>query len=171
MKCKRIQKWLPLHAGRDLDGIRGRLVERHLAGCADCRSECDTLVSVRRISRQALLSRMIKSGSVHWSGLAARLENMPESIDRKTVRHKHFRLAFNAVGMILAVLIILWTRHTPQKKAQSDYLNLKKQLPPIVEAVHMEHVTLVTFETNNPHLTIVWFFQDGSINAKSGGGT
>jgi len=41
MNCSRVRKWIPLYAGADLSARKSRHLEKHLEGCANCRTEVE----------------------------------------------------------------------------------------------------------------------------------
>jgi hypothetical protein len=162
MKCNSIQKWLPLYAGRDLDFFRSRMVEKHIGLCNACRSEYEAFVAVRRISRQTILSRTPDWESGIWPKLALDLESIPNRSHGKTGRKRYPRLAYSLAGIALAIFLFLWIRPEPFRKARSTGSVPGPTMSSVVEEVHMPGVTVVTFETDDPNFTIVWFFQDKS---------
>lgn len=47
MNCAEALKWVPAYADGEIDRLRGYLVKRHLAGCADCAAEHDRILALR----------------------------------------------------------------------------------------------------------------------------
>ena len=51
MNCSQVQKFLPLHAGRELSGKREQLIAAHLQTCAACAAEADEYREARETLR------------------------------------------------------------------------------------------------------------------------
>jgi len=160
--CKRrwIRKWLPLYAGRELGFLRRKAVENHLRRCPDCRSLCADYTELCRMTRRIILDKTPGLEKTVWPKVAAGLAGRHSESDRRARLLKSPHLAFSAAGIALAVFIMLCLRSEPLKNRDTRSLAETTPDRPIVEEVQMERVTVVTLQVDDPHMHIVWFFQD-----------
>jgi len=160
--CRRswIRIWLPLYAGRELDWFRARTVERHLRHCPECRGALEDYDGLRRLTRRIIMDKIPESEKTVWPKVAAGLACRQSESSRRARLSKSPRLAFSAAGIALAVFIMLYLRSEPFRNR--DTRSPAETIParPIVEEVHGERVTVVALQADDPHMHIVWFFQD-----------
>ncbi|MBN1892876.1 zf-HC2 domain-containing protein [bacterium] len=160
MKCERIQKWLPLYAGRELDGFRTRAVERHLQHCPECRGVLGEYTGLRRMTRQILLTGIPVPGKTVWPGVAAGLAGGSRKAEPGGSRLRPQRFAFAFAGIAIAVVIALSLRPGPFRRTGTTILAENRRERPIVEEVQMQNVTVITLKVDDPKMHIIWFLQD-----------
>ncbi len=162
MRCRWIEQQLPLAAGDDLPPLKGWVVRRHVRRCDACRAELDRLKSVSRLAAQALESEPPETGSILESVLLALPPAEPPAVQRP-LRHRGWALALSA--MAAAVVLTLWVVRRP---SNAPIVDAGPDLPIVAEAP--ENTTVMTFQTDDPQVTIVWFFQNGQT-PENGGST
>jgi len=157
MKCSFIRKNLPLYAGNDLNFVYARVITIHLARCKSCRKEYEAIQRTRDWAVHELQKETYTvSDSDLWQDLVYRL---PREAPGYSVKRKRFRAetrkklaACLAVFTGLAVVIFSLLQHA------TDSQNIKSgRAVPVIASIEDPDVTVMTFATDDPSVTIVWF--------------
>ena len=168
MNCKKTDKFLPLYAGGDLPGWRQLYTRLHLRRCEACRLELNRLKKSNRLFSSALEQKDLKMPAAQmWENIRNQLPEAPPSrveiIARKKVLIR--KPAFAIAGFTIIMLAVLFIK-------TGNFLNLSEESSitknavgevtqnyPIVEDVD-PNITVMTFQTDDPKIKIVWFFKD-----------
>lgn len=168
MSCKNIQKQLPLYVGNDLPWLKKLIVENHLKHCDACRAELLTLKKSHGFFVQTMLEKTWEMDSFLWDKVQHRLPER-EKIRRKVATNRWIKSGFR-FSLGLAVLLILFSVQKPKHivdlplPIQQNPLIARDY--PIVENVNKSGVTVMTFETQDPKIIIVWFFEEENAKNK-----
>ena len=102
----------------------------------------------------------METGSILESVLLA-LPPAEPSVAQRPVRHREWALAISAMATaaVLTLFVVRRSSTVPVVDAGPD-------LPIVAEAP--ENTTVMTFQTDDPQVTIVWFFQNGQTTEKGG---
>ena len=161
MTCKRVKKWLPLYVGDELGPWRRRVVEHHFRCCHACAREHAHLAKSRNLVSGALLSQSGSvSGDALWKHVLSGLRRERPASDKPHRISSPWRVAVPAlVGAALVCIVTFLGERLPDQK--SLHRNEEGSIPiPVVESVNQPGVTVMTFLTDDPKVTIVWFFEE-----------
>ncbi len=79
MNCSRVRKWIPLYAGADLSARKSRHLEKHLEGCANCRTEVEEHKAALAGFQTLADREALDWPEAEWKALMARVKSeMPE---------------------------------------------------------------------------------------------
>lgn len=159
MKCHHVSKLLPLYAGNDLGRFRSAAVRRHLTACQPCRRELKELEAARCIAADAVRTRAASVRDIElWQDVVCALprregtlESVP--IHKKGTPQSLAPLLIGAAAVVIALLFHEGRRAQPSTRPEIAEL-------PVVESVDEPGVTVMTFQTDDPKVTIVWLFKD-----------
>lgn len=150
MNCRKVRKFLPLHAGGDLPPRRAARLEVHLGGCADCRQELESLKAARARLREAAAAEPLPGWSeAEWKALmaratAARIERRPRAL----VTRPKWALAAGTVGVALLAVALLVTGVFKTAPAPA----------PGLAGGGVQDVLSVTLVSPDTGLQVVWVF-------------
>ena len=163
MKCHNVEQAMPLYIGGDLAGFMESRVRQHIEHCDSCRKELAKYQATLNLARASLKRKELSvSHDSLWEQILYRLPRDNRN-GSKVVPVKKSRPVYRLVPAVLgaAVIIILLLMgdggpfrteflEPPQPVAARQY--------PVVEQTD-PGVTVMTFQTDDPKVTIVWFFQ------------
>ena len=163
MKCKSIEALLSAYAAEELNAIQRWIVHRHVRQCNAC---CAELSSYQRTQAQVRTVLQGKSENrpheAIWPQVQTRVEIVQKAQKRRGIQTVPtiWRKAILVLAGVFILLISLWIHHAKQAPDQE----ILKPVLPLVEDFHEPGVTMMTFETDDPTLSIVWFFKDEELN-------
>ena len=164
MNCQRSRQWLPLAAGGDLPPLNRWLLNRHLKHCGPCRQALTQIETVNALAAKALAAKALAADPTHGPSLAeAVLFGLPPAggrIIKKTTGRRSWRFALPAMAAA-AALTLLMVHRQPARLPEGCH-----DLPVVVDAP--ENTTVMTFKTDDPKITVVWFFQNDQPNELGG---
>jgi len=159
MNCQRSRQWLPLAAGGDLPNLRRWLLNRHLKHCGPCQKALTRLETVNALAAEALAAAPPDSPSLAEAVLLglppAKRRIIKESTGRRSWR---FALPAMAAAVTLALLMV--------QRQPTRLPEVYQHLPVVVEAP--ENTTVMTFKTDDPKITVVWFFKNNQRPEEGG---
>jgi hypothetical protein len=172
VKCQNVQKLLPLFSGGDLRGLRRNRIRLHIERCESCRKDLVRFQKTREWAGQAIRQKELSiSHDSCWEQI---LYKLPRNATKrsKTAAEKKYSPFHRIVPLLIgaaAILIMLLMGDV------GPFINRRTEQPepivrnlPVVENVNKPGVTVMTFQTDDPRVTIVWFFEEES-NQSSGG--
>ncbi|MFO7891910.1 MAG: hypothetical protein R6V04_16410 [bacterium] len=163
MKCRHIKKYLPLYSGDDLNPVMFWLIRQHLKKCPSCRIDLKELQQTQQITTEAIRSHNIQINNHGiWNEIVYRLSHntiIKTKSKNKNISFWH-KLVPGLIGLVILVIIVFVTEQSGIKKPAVDQAMHNGDPVPVVEDVTDPHVTVMTFKTNDPKITIVWFFKD-----------
>jgi len=183
MNCSKVKRRLPAYAYNELPDKEKEKIANHLLACVSCSTE---LLKIK--NHIQLFTEQLKPASSEvmddelWDQIiqAINSEQRISSFSRtKTVKQilksvwlnslvsirsvplRKRAVVFASLFIIMAMIILsifkfsispqMWSQKMSQsKKTLTDYQ--------VVESVNKPDVTVMTFNTNDPHIKIVWFF-------------
>lgn len=181
MQCKQINKLLPLLVGDELTGKEQRLVRQHLAECESCSREYEKLKAAVSLFSESLQAKSTDISDELWEGFLSQIQEPIIRPSRKLfpiefgylllqtqkllmARKRRFALAVAGIAVAVSIALLLLLRQSPlpPQTAPPDQqiTDQNAEQIPIVERVNKPNVTVLTFETSNPHIKIVWFFDE-----------
>ncbi|MBN2414840.1 zf-HC2 domain-containing protein [bacterium] len=160
MKCHHVRTLLPLCAGNDLDRFRSGAVRRHLASCPSCRKELEELQAARILAADAVRTRAagVRDTDV-WQDVVYALPRREMSVRPSPVKKAGalHRLIPIFIGTAMVVVALLFHEGGQLRRGSSPPHIAEL---PVVESVDEPGVTVMTFQTDDPKVTIVWLFKD-----------
>jgi len=167
MHCNKAREQLPLLSGRDLPWLQTLAVRRHLRRCPECRRELVRLEAARDVFGTALRQPVDDElVAAVWRRVRGSLPARPALA---VPQHNEIsggprwpRFAIPALAAAAALALILAPglrdgghggRHTTDMSTPTA----------TVEGPHEPGTTVLTFQNENPDVTIIWFFSDGSV--------
>ena len=168
MKCRDIEDLLFLYSGGDLSRWKQFIVRNHLQNCENCRLELGKLQRTRDIVTDAL--RQEETANVDsqlWERVLYRLPKGSTDKDRgtrteRTIPSVLHRLAPALAGIAIFLIIVLIRFIPPLHKQNRGPSMPSSSHIPVVESVNKSGITVMTFKTDDPKVTIVWFFEEES---------
>lgn len=157
MNCEQIKQALPLYSGGELKGRESRRVRKHLSTCGSCRLELEKLNGIRSVSVDALSALQPESSDL-WEELLYKLPKRDPAPERKV--KPLVRYAIPVLAGCALILFLLLSRDLSRIE-NSDTIAAARV--PVLEEVDMENVTVMTFQTDDPKITIVWIVEDEKI--------
>jgi hypothetical protein len=172
VKCRSVQKHLPLFSGGDIPLLRQKRLQHHLRICEACRTELGKLQKTRELARHSLLQKEISMPDKRlWEQILYKLPKETRQKQKLSRREKTSRLQRLVPVMVGAaafviILLIVDARQTADRRIKPKEPLVRNY--PVVENVERPGITVLTFQTDDPKVTIVWFFED-EPKQKSGG--
>lgn len=176
MKCKQVKKYLYLYAGNDLAGRKISKIEKHLGVCEACSEELERIKQYIGITADSLKADQVEPDQqVLWQQIQGEIESRPKN---KTSEKKIPDLFFNkypffqpyktvlglAVSCLLLLLVFSPFTIDNTDKEHSEINNQKtvSELDeyPVVEAFENKNATVMTMQTDDPKIKVVWFFDE-----------
>lgn len=130
MPCPKREEALALHAGRDLPEPEARELERHLAGCADCRA----FLAEMEESLQILTQTAVAPPA---ADLAAIHRGVMEQVKREKSGRWPVRWAAAAAILLILGALLLWrlgTDHDPGSQEPGDPVIASRTEEPPLES-------------------------------------
>jgi predicted anti-sigma-YlaC factor YlaD len=168
MKCEKIQEYLPLYVGRELTWWKKLIVHNHLIKCKNCHLEYNKLNKVKNLTKKSIAVQPVPNIDTQF------LEKIILNLKKQKEQKRHHRKTFKdpriiikrtvpaLVGLVLLLLVLILGDDYYLKKYHKIKSIDESISYPVVEAVHKPNVTVMTFKTDNPKITIVWFFEEES---------
>jgi hypothetical protein len=172
MKCQTVLKHLPLFSGGDIPLLKQKQLQHHLKGCEACRVELSRLQKTRELARHSLLQKEISMPDTRlWEQILYKLPketSQKQKLSRREKTSRLQRLVPMLVGAAAVVIILLIgdARQTADHGSNPSEPLVRNY--PVVENVERPGITVLTFQTDDPKVKIVWFFED-EPKQKSGG--
>ncbi len=174
MECKHVMDYLPSFIGKEIPWWKQLLVQRHLQSCKKCQLELIKLKKARDLSVQFLNRKQTTiADNTLWEDI---LPVLPEEKSKKTqlIKKPNQRRspilkwipAIAGIPIIILIVIInnLYKEPQQQKQQENNSINY-----PVIEGVNKPGVTVMTFQTSDPKITIVWFFEEESNDERKEG--
>jgi len=185
MRCRRVRKQLFPYVFDELTTVEKKEVERHLIKCEQCSNEIIKIKRVTKITAESLKPVDAGQATEHlWFELFQRMES--EGTKFKGIRNKKsnknlrqvFRPGFNFTHLgifpkpvfaflilfvLVAVLTIAQLRFIDRPKSlahKADEIGPTNHDYEIVERVNIPEVTVLTYQTSDPNIKIVWIFNN-----------
>ncbi|MFQ5601830.1 MAG: zf-HC2 domain-containing protein [bacterium] len=173
MKCKQVEQKLPLYVGRDLSKWQNFLLSWHVRSCSDCQEKLARFKAVRKFFIQKLQEETKRESAVDvWPALSTSLsfpsKTKPVQSGWKIIwRFRYRRRVIFVAGLfVLIFTLFVQLRQNVFNKTPSvsenpapEELILATNYP-VVESTPAAGTTVMTFQTKNPKIKIVWFFKD-----------
>ncbi len=174
MKHSTFEQKLVLFAGRDLPWWQNAWVGWHVKRCQKCQATLAQLQRWRRQVQERVQTQEPPSSLPDlWPGVIARITSpAPSRRARRTTRMPLLRPALALIAGLVAIFAI----HRLEKNARERLIaqagqNMSLAVQqnatpafPVVEDVKMPNTTVLTFRTDDPRVTVVWFFSQGQEN-------
>lgn len=162
MNCRYFQKQLALFIGGELSSKKEKVVQDHLDRCIKCRNHFESL----RISGNTF-SKAIRDQSIpildtgFTENVINRIfETQSVSAVLSGIRRPKLAWALSAIAVAVVFLFFLMLGDRFKLKSEKDTFTSPRTLPLVEKAE--PGVTVMTFTTDDPKITIVWFFQDNN---------
>ncbi len=169
MKCAKVKKTLPLFCGGELRRAKARKIKSHIARCPHCRREADILRRSIAVVRESMDEAVVETPlSTLWPQLNAGIAVYGERDTRDEFCVNKFAIGFAIVVLLLSAALSMRLLRVPlvgMGESSSTALRGEAERAlnepvPLVEDIEMEGITVVTLETDDPHLKVVWFLTD-----------
>ena len=165
MSCEKVKKQLPLYVGNDLSLLSRMRVSMHLVHCTACAAELDKYAAIRQVTTQTLSTLDIEYDDI-WHSVLYRLpERKPYSAPSTMAKtRRRFRTVSYVLAGVAVLFIALFVNYRSHEKEEIVDANVQNKASlPVVEYVDKPGVTVMTFKTKDPKMTIVWFFEKETI--------
>ncbi|NQT24431.1 zf-HC2 domain-containing protein [candidate division KSB1 bacterium] len=169
MKCKSIEKMLSAFAADELNFIQKGRVRWHVRRCESCCAELSVYTKTREQVQATLRTQNENlSDEPIWPQIGSRVKIIRNSQKKSGARIVPlvWRKAVPVLAGAFVLLISLWIHHARQSPAPE----ILRSVLPLVEDFHEPGVTMMTFETDDPTISIVWFFKDDEVNLENKNG-
>lgn len=172
-KCNN-EKKLALYAGGDLPGWEKWRMSRHLRRCARCREELAVWQATRSVYVRGLMHQTPATPAPDF------LQRLRPRITGPTAPARRRKAApafwpprlrpalYVTLAAVFAFAGVFMLRRSAfqrsdAKPVQADLAGRQavKMSIPVVENVRMPGYTVMTFQTSDPKIKIVWFFKNG----------
>jgi hypothetical protein len=131
-------------------------VDLHLKTCSHCSSEVNDYQKIQKTFKKVFQSEMvpIENLSGIWEGIETKINNIPDN---------HFfgvsKYIMGAVGGVVTATIVGITLLLGIFKNETYVTHhIHDNSYPVIEEIKDKNVVVMTFETEDPHTTIVWIF-------------
>lgn len=182
MKCKQVKTQLYLYAGNDLPRSKTNKIKNHLGTCEACSDEFEKIKQYIGITVDSLKEEHNEPDQqVLWQQIQDEIESKakyenPERTAKirkpfesnffKQPFHQPYKTAFSlAVSFVLVLLVfsIFILKDTDKIDMATNNQKTVSDLGkyPVVEAVEKRNVTVMTMQTDDPKIKVVWFFDEG----------
>ncbi len=185
MNCSKVQKLLYLYSGNDLSKRKMNRLENHLSSCKTCEAEFCRIEKTmeltinnfepkqsesvkesmwQNIQNEIKPTRAVQVQTKYSLFVEKALSFVSNSIDFFKHKPLNIKLGFAASVLVLFAIIILFQTQRPEKKT-TIFAELKPHSSaleqyPTVEKVDKPGVTVLTMKTDDPHIKVVWFFDE-----------
>ena len=185
MNCFKVQELLYLYAGNDLSQMKMNYVANHLSACKACVLEFDKIRKTMELTVKSIETKQDESVKENiWQQIQNEIPPAPSIqvrakpaiiIDKirsfvsnipNLFRNRplNIKLGFAASALfIFAAIILIRTQITEREPTmfaeQKPHSSVLEQYP-TVEEVNKPGVTVLTMKTENPHIKVVWFFDE-----------
>ncbi len=163
MKCKKVQRWLPLMAGSDLSVSKAEAVKAHLIECPECQREYDALILSREKMKEWLQEDRKEWEETEWQ------QAVRKAVGEKTPAFSPLASwpfkkgwAYAMMGVLVVVLTIIFViKPFPVGETTLDSEMLARTQAQLLGSAFEEspqdvvRMTMVLPETGQK---IVWFF-------------
>ncbi len=170
MDCNHIKEKLYLFVSNDLPKRENKIVQQHLRICETCRLELndikDTITDIAALDRPVVLD---DGKEQVWNNMLPELNLVKSPVKRQYNPFLIIRKRVPVYGWLAVAMLLLIIAIVSEQGREGDDTAL--QIPALTEndAVHAENeVTVVNFQTSDPNIRIVWFFDsDFSLDAEA----
>lgn len=166
MKCQKVKNLLPLYCGGELPWLKNIVVGRHIHSCEECGAELQRLKRMSEVVIQSLRDKEVTDfDESFWEWVLFRLPKERAAQESFLIKDKKQIWSFRkivpaligAAAILVALFIgysrrLLWHDLGSENDATLNY--------PVVENVNKPGVTVMTFKTDDPKITIIWFFEE-----------
>ena len=160
MNCQRILKMLPLFIGGELSNKKEQRVQDHLDHCQSCQNQLESLRISTKVFSQALQDQHILPIDKNFADGVLDCIPQPREVYSFSQRKLRTRIAWAVSALSVGVIFLLvLIRGEVFKRAGSENAFTSPRSLPLVEKAE-PGVTVMTFQTDDPKITIVWFFQN-----------
>ena len=181
MKCTQVKESLYLFAGGDLSRRKTKKISNHLQVCESCNTELDQIKQSMGILVDSLKTEQGEiNPDVLWqkvqdgietisiteeSGIQEKIGKWFESIPNKLtwLPSPKTSLGLAASLVIIFLSIIVLTQNNPEM-IRTNNIDKKEVSAldkyPVVEAYENKNVTVMTLQTDDPNIKVVWFFDE-----------
>lgn len=162
MTCHDAREKLPLYSGGELPLRLKSKIRGHLNRCEACRVELGKIQRTRQLMSEAYGAMQVEPPDDRfWEQVLYRLPRRDtEDARAKTRRAKKVtgRLVPVLAGLAAIAVILVFGIRRPGMEIM-DPITRPPATVPLVEGAE-PGVTVMTFQTEDPKMTIVWFFED-----------
>ena len=179
MKCKQIKKQLYLYVGNDLNVNQKDKIKNHLSTCEVCSNELEKIKQYIGITVDSLKAEYNEPNpQVLWQQIQGEIESTSknekpertvkrikifESIFFKQPFHSSYKTVFGLTVSFLLILLVFSFFTLKDTDRKHIAINNQKTVSdldkyPVVEAVEKRNVTVMTMQTDDPKIKVVWFF-------------
>lgn len=162
MRCKKVQRLLPLMAGDELSGPKAFKVRNHLHRCPLCRREYEKYVLLVQQTRKWLTKDRVDWEKREW------LQAIKEVIREKGSKRpsmvpwpfpKGWAFALMAGVVLLITTIVVWPPFLEKIGLKPRYTEVAKvEALKTVKEGEQQEVVSMTMVSKETGLKIVWFF-------------
>lgn len=175
MKCNKILPLLSRQIDSDLNWVQRKMVFYHLSRCEACASELRLMQRTSNLTRSAMtVADQSLQDTDLWEAIEEELPKTDpcEAADTAFPAERQKVLTSPAgarswkkwspavVGLAVLLIFSLWLKPRQTGILSPDSPEAQISELPVVEEVFNEGVTVMTFKTSDPKITVVWFFQE-----------
>ena len=170
--CQKIEKYLYLYESGDLSKRKRHHVQEHLDVCESCRKLMQDIQQSSRLVSNACqpdLDEHVQQSI--WLSMQNQLERSASSRQKKVdvfeeiihrITTRPVKIAFSVCAILFIVIhLITGEQSQHQKNVSTDLkqIDLVSAIP-VVEDVADPDVQVLTMETDDPSIQVVWFFDE-----------
>jgi len=162
MKCQYFQKNAALFIGGELSSQKTKKLHKHLDQCMSCRKYFENLQISKRLFSKAIREQSI--APLDQSFTESVMNHIPDKQLTYITPRKTSKLRLTWAGPAAALVItfaFFIIRGFIMNKPQSEDFDRF----PLVEKTE-PNITVMTFQIDDPKITIVWFFENDNNNNK-----
>lgn len=143
-------------------GLKKWIAVNHLRSCPECQSELDKLRIATALVHEVIQDDEPVTSDSIWDDVRLRIagERIAESTRRPKARRPRFHNWVPALIGITALFILFLVGERMGPIENQSMNNEITSNIPVVEHVDKPGVTVMTFKTDDPKVTIVWFFEE-----------
>jgi anti-sigma factor RsiW len=163
MRCSWTKNRLANYRGGELHRWENLLVQHHLKRCDSCQAELENLNRITVAAAEALRQQREELPRTDlWPVILPNLPKVAEPVGMNPTRPLWQHWPSAAALAAAAVLIILLIGRDRLSLTEDRSLASQQIEPPAVEEVFTPNTTVMTIQTEDPKVRIVWLFQDDS---------